>query len=101
MKVLKLSRYSNAVRQAIYIVECPLHVISDGAHINRSTLSNVMSGRKRTRKETAQALTDTLCGELDKQVAFELSKVERLKALKAELLEAFESEYMGGACHGG
>lgn len=94
-------KFEDAVRNMLYVLECPLRVITEGAHISKATLYDVTHGRTGRRSlDISQRLTKALCTEADKQIAYELRKVENLKRLKAELIEALKAECEGGAANG-
>jgi len=97
-----MKKFEDAVRNILYVLECPLRVITEGAHMHRSTLYDITHGRTGRRTlDVSQRLTKSICNEADKQIAYELRKVENLKRLKAELIEALKAECEGGAVNGG
>lgn len=96
-----MKKFEDAVRNILYVLECHLRVIVENAHMHRATLYDITHGRyKRRSSDISQRLTKALCTEADKQIACELRKVENLKRLKAELIEALKAECEGGAANG-
>lgn len=97
-----MSRFADAVRRSIYVLECPMHAIANGAHLSRGSIYDVMHGRYNTRPHTAQALTGSIKTEIDRQIQCKQMEIDNMVKLKTELEEAFDAEYghKGGVQYG-
>ena len=63
-----MDSFSNALRQAIYLLDCPLQVIADSASITRHAVYDAMRGAVRMRKKTARMLAISVCNLLHEQI---------------------------------
>lgn len=86
-------RYNSALRQAIYLVDCPLQTLADNADIAKSTLYTAMQGKKRLLRPTANRLATAVCEQIHIQIATKEREIEHLKHCEQELCLAYGVEY--------
>lgn len=91
-----ISRFTNALRQAIYALDCPLASIANGAKVSRSTVYEGMHGKRPIMRRTAKSLTVATLVEIDGQIERRQAEIDRLRQYSQELRGAYNADYGGG-----
>ena len=89
--------FQSAMRQAIYLLECPLQKIADDAESARTAIYAIIKGKKRKfREPTAKRLACAVCDQLQAQIDRRLREIDELKRREENVRIAFWNEYGGG-----
>lgn len=91
-----MDHFDNALRQAIYLLECPLQKIATAAKCGRTTVYTAMRGGERLRPNTARALAFAVCDEINEQIERRNQEIEELKRREISLRAAYNREFGGG-----
>lgn len=92
-----MDSYNNAMRQAIYLLECPLQKIADAAKCGRQTVYNTMHGGVRLRPQTAKMMATAVCDEIRNQIERKQREIEELQRRSACVRAAYNREFGGEA----
>lgn len=92
-----MSRYSDALRRAVYAIGYSPSAIAREAKCDRMTLYDAIHGRVRLRKQPAHALTTAAVNMIDKQIADSENKIAELREIRIELCGSYNMEFGGGA----
>ena len=93
---MTVESFNDALREALYAIDRPFVDISAKLGITRKTLWLITkqgSNQRRPHKSNAVKLTDYLSAELDDKIRHHIKEVRRLKEIKSNLLEGYESLY--------
>ena len=90
-----MDSFSNALRQAIYLLDCPLQVIADSASITRHAVYDAMRGAVRMRKKTARMLAISVCNLLHEQIDRREREIANLRQRELDLRRAYNAEFGG------
>lgn len=92
-----MSRYSDALRRAVYAIDCSLAVIAQDAKCGRTTIYDAIHGRVRLRKQTARAMTVAVINEIERQITRREKEIAELRQIRTDLCGAYNMEFGGGA----
>lgn len=92
-----MDNFNVALRQAIYMIECPLQQIADAAKCGRTTVYAAMHGGAKLRPHTAKMMARAVCEEINSQIDRRQHEIEELKRHAMSVRAAYNRDFGGGA----